>query len=137
MADLFPALAVGDCLDESQAVIINAKVAATVTKGQLVIFNTHTSGEIPSVSPAGAAAVNCLGMALKGGGVGEFIPILAMGIAKVTDSGAGVTGGVCIVSGAAGKIATVGTNTFEKAIGRALQTFGAGDTGLAYINCLL
>jgi hypothetical protein len=136
MADLFPALALGDCLDESKAVIINAKAQTAVTKGQIVVFNTHTAGELPSVSTAGAAAANCLGLALKDIAAGESGPILVMGIAKVTDSGAGVTGGVCIVSGAAGTIVTFGANTFDKIIGRALQTFAAGDTGLAFINCL-
>ncbi len=136
MADLFGTLAVGDCLDEAQAVIVNAKCEAAVTKGQLVIFNTHTSGEIPSVSPAGAAAANVLGVAMKSGAIGEVIPVGAKGMFKVTDSGAGVTGGVAIVSGAAGTIATVGANTFEKKCGRAWQTFGAGDTGIAAINCM-
>lgn len=136
MADLFSALAVGDCLNESQAVIINVKCESAVTKGQLVIFNTHTAGELPSVSTAGAAAANVLGIAMKSGAAGEYIPVGVVGIFKVTDSGAGVTGGVAIVSGASGTIATVGANTFEKKCGRALQTFGAGDTGLAYINCM-
>ena len=135
MADLFPALALGDCLDEAQCIVITAKVATNVTKGQMVVFNTHTASEIPSVSIAGVAAANCLGMAMQTKAAGEYALILIAGVAKVT-SGAGVTGGVVVVTGATGTIETVGTNTFEKAVGRALQTFAAGDTGLAYINCL-
>jgi hypothetical protein len=134
MADLFGSLAVGDCLDEAQAVIINAKCETAVTKGQIVIFNTHTSGEIPSVSTGGALGTNGLGVAMKSGVAGEVIPVGKKQLFKVTDSGAGVTGGVLIVLGAAGTITTIGANTFEKVVGRAWQTFGAGDTGLAWID---
>jgi hypothetical protein len=134
MADLFPALALGDALDESQSLILPFKCAAGVTKGQVVIFNTHTVGELPSVSPAGAAAGNCFGVALKTGLTGEIIPVLVRGIVKVTASGA-ITGGVTIVSGAAGVVVTFGANTFDKAIGKALQTFADTDTGLALIDC--
>jgi len=134
MADLYPALALGDVLDEANAHIIKAKCETAVTKGQVVIFNTHTPGEIPSVSPAGAAAANCFGVAMKSGGPGEVILICIAGVVKVTASGA-ITGGVMIVSGAAGVIVTVGANTFDKVIGRALQTFADTDTGLAFINC--
>jgi len=134
MTDLYPALALGDCLDEKQAEIIPCKCESAVTKGQIVIFNTHTAGEIPSVSPAGAAATNCFGLALKSGAIGEIIPVMTRGIGKVTASGA-IVGGVLIVSGAAGVVVTIGVNTFEKVIGRALQTFADTDTGLAFINC--
>jgi len=134
MTDLFPSLALGDCLDEEQAHIVPFKCESGVTKGQIVIFNTHTASELPSVSTAGAAATNCLGLAMKTGVAGQVIAVLVDGVGKVTASG-GITGGVHIVSGAAGVVVTVGANTFEKVIGRALQTFADGDTGLAFINC--
>jgi len=132
LADLYPALALGDALDPAQVKTINAKCESAVTKGQLVIFNTHTAGEIPSVSTAGAAATNVLGVALKSGSAGDIIPVGWIGVFKVKASGA-ITGGVLIVSGAAGVIVTVGANTFEKVVGRALQTFADGDEGLAFI----
>jgi hypothetical protein len=134
MADLYPALALGDCLDESQAHIETFKCASAVTKGQVVVFNTHTAGELPSVSTAGAAAGNCLGVALKSGAAGEYIPVLIRGVVKVTASGA-ITGGTPVVSGASGTVAALGANTFEKVIGRALQTFADTDTGLVLIDC--
>lgn len=134
MTDLYPALALGDCLDEAQALIVDYKCESAVTKGQVVKFDTHTAGELPSISTAGAAATNCFGVALKSGAAGEVIPVLVRGIVKVTASGA-ITGGVLIVSGASGVVVTVGANTFEKVIGRAIQTFADGDTGLVFINC--
>lgn len=134
MADLYPALALGDVLDEANAHVIKAKCETAVTKGQVVIFNTHTAGEIPSVSTAGAAAANCFGVAMKTGSAGDIIPVCVDGVVKLTASGA-IVGGVMIVSGASGVIVTVGANTFDKIIGRALQTFADTDTGLAFINC--
>jgi hypothetical protein len=134
MADLYPALALRDVLDEANAHIIRCKCETALTKGQVVIFNTHTSGELPSVSTAGATATNCFGVAMKTGAAGEIVPGCIAGVVKVTASGA-ITGGVLIVSGAAGAVVTVGANTFEKVIGRVLQTFGNTETGLAFINC--
>jgi len=132
--DLFPALALGDCLDESQAHIVNYKCASGVTKGQLVVFSAHVAGELPTIATAGAAAANCLGVALKTGLTGESIPICKRGMVKVTASGA-ITGGVPIVSGASGAVVTFGANTFDKVVGRAEQTFADTDTGIASIDC--
>jgi hypothetical protein len=132
--DNYPALALGDCLDEAQAHIVNYKCASGITKGDVVVFSAHVAGELPTIAQAGAAAANCLGVALKTGLTGESIPICKRGMMKVTASG-GITGGVPIVSGAAGAIVTFGANTFDKVIGRAEQTFLTTDTGLASIDC--
>ena len=134
MTDLYPAIALGDVLDEANAHIIKCKCESAVTKGQLVIFNTHTAGELPSVSTAGAAATNCFGVAMKTGAAGDIIPVCVAGVVKVTASGA-ITGGTCVVCGANGTVVTIGANTYEKVVGRAIQTFADTDTGLAFINC--
>ena len=149
MADLYPALALGDCLDEAQAKVFNMKVGATVTKGQAVKPHTHTSGELCSVQPAGAGD-KALGVALKSGAVGDSIPVLVSGIVKVTASGA-ITMGAPVKSGAAGVVvAAVNTVTIPSgatavtsdvaqpsmtvesgiAFGIAMQTFADADTGL-------
>jgi hypothetical protein len=132
--DNYPALALGDCLDESQADIINYKCASGITKGQLVVFSAHVAGELPTIATAGAAATNVLGVALKTGLTGESIPVCSKGVVKVTASG-GITGGVLIVAAASGAVITIGANTFEKIVGRAIQTFLDTDTGLAFIDC--
>ena len=149
MADLFPALALGDCLDEAQAKIFNMKVGAAVTKGQAVKSHTHTAGELCSVQPA-SMGDKAFGVALKSGGVGESIPVLVSGIVKVKSSG-GITMGIPVVSGddgvvtAGAVIVTIptGTTTVTSSsaqptmairggleLGIALQTFADGDTGL-------
>jgi len=152
MADLYPALALGDCLDEAQAKVFNMKVGATVTKGQAVKPHTHTSGELCSVQPAGAGD-KALGVALKSGGVGDSIPVLVSGIVKMTASGA-ITMGAPVKSGAAGVVvAAVNTVTIPSgatavtsdvaqpsmtvesgiAFGIAMQTFADADTGLILV----
>ena len=149
MADLFPALALGDCLDEAQAKVINIKVGATVAKGQAVKSHTHTVGELCSVQPADLGD-KALGIALKGGEVGESIPVMFRGIVKMMAGGvitigspvkAGATGVVVvaatIVTIPTGATAVTSTSanpsiTVESGIafGIALQTFADGDTGL-------
>ena len=153
MADLFPALALGDCLDEAQAIIISMKVGAAVTKGQAVKSHTHTVGELCSVQPA-ALDSKVLGVALKSGGVGDSIPVLVSGIVKVTASGGITVGGSVRASTngtVRGAVNTVtipsGTTTVTSssaqpsilveggtAFAMALQTFADGDTGLILVR---
>ena len=149
MADLFPALALGDCLDEAQAIIINMKVGTAVTKGQVLQADTHTAGELCSVKP-GADSTKVIGVALKSGEVGVSIPVLLKGVVKVTGLGT-ITMGASVKAGYNGTIATAASNvtipsgatavtstsanpsmTVEGGIafGIALQTFADGDTGL-------
>jgi len=93
MADLFPALALGDCLDEAQATIINMKVGTAVTKGQVVQASTHTVGELCSVEPGANGSGVVVGIALKSGEAGDLIPVLFKGdidiphLRAVTESG--------------------------------------------------
>jgi len=138
MADYYPAVAVGDAIYEILKVPM--KCESAVTKGQVVVFNTHTDGELPSVSPAGADAENVAGVALKSGSAGEVIPVLKKGIVKVTGSGA-ITMGNRLVTAANGQVKAMAADTLtalqliSRNIGHAMQTFGAGtNTGLIFID---
>ena len=154
MADLFPALALGDCLDEAQAVILPFKIVTSdITKGQVVKVSSHVAGELGSISVAGAG-MKATGVALKGGAVGDTIPVLLSGVVKVTGKGtipigssvrsdidgvvsvAGVVviippGTVAVTSDSAQPSMTVGAGI---AFGVALQTFADGDTGLIVVE---
>ena len=154
MADLFPALALGDCLDEAQAVVLPFKiVTAAITKGQAVKVSTHVAGELGSITVA-VAGEKAHGVALKGGAVGDVIPVALSGGVKVTASGA-IPVGSPVKSGAAGVVvAAVNTVTIPSgattvtsdvaqpsmtvesgiACGIALQTFADGDTGLIFLK---
>lgn len=137
--DLFPALDLGDCLDEAQAVIIDVVLAGPVSKGDVVARSAAVSGDLDSVVQADAASELVVGVALKAGVTGDVIPVLKQGIVKVT-APAAITGGTKIVSAATGGVAALAADTFTglqlvaQVIGRALQTFGAGDTGLVFIS---
>jgi hypothetical protein len=148
--DLFPALAIGECLDETNAEIYKAKLSGVVTKGQLVVWSTHTAGEIGSVVAAGLGAKNVAGMAMKSGVSGDIIPICRKGIVKVTGSGviplgskvAPAASGAVIVSAdldapAAYVEATMQTefDKIEGRVGVAAQTFADTDTGLVLLDC--
>jgi len=139
MADLFPALALGECLDEAQATIITCRLAGSVSKGDVVARSVAVSGELDSVVQAGANSELVIGVALRGGVSGEYIPVLKQGIIKVTASGA-IIGGTKIKAAATGRVAAMVADTFTalqlvaQVIGRALQTFADTDTGLVFID---
>jgi len=149
MADLFPALALGDVLDEENAVIIKAECESAVVKGQIVEWNTHTAGEIGSVSTAPANSKKIAGGAMKNGAAGEVIPICKVGLWKGKASGA-ITIGTKVVSGANGVLVASAAldapasyteaamqaelDKTESRCGIAVQTFADGDEGLFFLS---
>ena len=153
MADLFPALALGDCLDEAQAVVVSFKTAEAITKGQLVKVSIHVTGELGSITVAGSGE-KAHGVAMKGGAVGDVIPVMLSGIVKVTGAGAITVGspvrsdvnGVVVatvntISIPDGTVAVTSTSAQPSmtvssgiALGIALQTFADGDTGLILVK---
>jgi len=150
MTDLYPAIEIGECLDETNAEIYKTKLSGVVTKGQLVVWSTHTAGEIGSVVAAGLGASNVAGMAMKSGVSGDVIPICRKGIVKVTGSGA-IPLGSKVAPGALGVViasalldapasyveATMQTelDKIEGRVGVAAQTFATGDIGLVLLDC--
>ncbi len=155
MADLFPGLGLGECLNPEQATITHVKLAGEVSKGDILARSAVVSGDIDSAVRANTDAANVIGVALKSGIAGEVIPMLLFGIVKVKAGGA-ITGGSKIKAGSLGRVvtavttvtipagATTVTSTSAQptmtveggiAIGRALQTFAAADdVGLVLIN---
>jgi Uncharacterized conserved protein (DUF2190) len=91
--------------------------SATVTADQLL----EVSGD-GTVGPAGAASAAVVGVALAGAASGAAVRMLCFGpVLSITSTGA-ITAGAKVVTGAAGVVATVGANTFEKIVGTALTT---------------
>jgi len=138
MADLFSQWDVG----EGMGILIQSfKCAAAITKGQVVVADTHTSGEYPSVNVAGAAATDVIGVALASGAINEYIPVMIVGIVKVTASAAAITAGEKVRAAANGQIqampATPAAGDEKQIVGRALQDFGAtGDSGLIIVGSI-
>jgi len=151
MADLFSELATGEALQTQ--LVLSFKAQATITKGQAVKMSTHTAGEIGSVAVAGAGD-KAIGVALLTVVENEYVPVLLIGVVKVTAAGA-ITIGASVKAAANGAVAaavravsipsgTVSvTSTSAQpsmnvegglAFGFALQTFADGDTGLIFVN---
>jgi hypothetical protein len=97
--------------------------SATITADQLL----EVSGS-GTLGPAGAASVAVVGIALAGAASAAPVSALFFGpVITVVNSG-GVTAGAKVVAAAAGQVATIGANTFEKIIGTALDTATTGNT---------
>jgi len=91
--------------------------SATVTADQLL----EVSGD-GTVGPAGLASASVVGIALAGAASGAAVKMLCFGpVLSITSTGA-ITAGAKVIAGAAGVVATVGANTFEKIVGTALTT---------------
>jgi Uncharacterized conserved protein (DUF2190) len=91
--------------------------SATVTQDQLLAV----SGD-GTLAPAGAASAAVVGVALAGAASSAPVKMLCFGpVLSLTSTGA-ITAGAKVVTGAAGVVATIGANTFEKIVGTALTT---------------
>lgn len=91
--------------------------SATVTEGQLL----EVTGD-GTLGPAGAASAAVVGFALAGASSGAPVKALMFGpVLSITSTGA-ITAAAKVVAGAAGVVATIGANTFEKIVGTALTT---------------
>lgn len=132
MADEFTKAALGEAvLVIAQA---NFKAAETITKGDVVYASAHNDDDLPSISVAGNAQTECVGVAMKDIASGAYGPVLICGIIKVTAGAAAVTVGALIEAAANGAVEDGATAT--KVIGRAYQTMANGATGLVFVNCM-
>ena len=96
--------------------------SATITADQLLAV----SGD-GTLAPAGAASAAVVGVALADAASGAPVKALMYGpVVTVINSG-GITAGAKVVSAAAGQVATIGANTFEKIVGTALTTATTGN----------
>lgn len=151
MTDQFPDCDLGQSVSEVYR--LSFKCESAVAKGACVKMDTHTAGEVGSISTAGAGD-KPIGVALRAGEAGDFIPVLVAGIVKVTASGS-ISLGAAVKAAANGKVqAAVNTVTIPSggttvtstsaqpsmtvesgiAFGVALQTFANNDTGLVAVD---
>lgn len=130
MADLYPALDLGEMLNEG--LVLDFEANAAITKGQAVKL-VAVANDLPKVDVAGAGDM-AVGVAMKTVAAGEMCPVAMAGaFIKVTGSGA-ITAGGAVKSGAAG-VVTAGTRLTDATIfATVLQTFADGDTGLILIG---
>lgn len=152
MTDLFSELDVGEALEAQ--LVLSFKSEAAIAKGSPVKMSTHTAGEIGSVAGC-SAGDKAIGIAMRAAAAaGEYIPVLIVGVVKVTADGA-ISVGNPVKAAGADKVAeavrtvtipsgaTTVTSTSAQpsmtvesgiAFGFALQTFADGDTGLIAVG---
>lgn len=96
--------------------------SATITQGQ--VLEVTASG---TVGPAGAASTAVCGVAVAAAASGAPVRVFMPGGAWTSTASGGITAGAKLVAGAAGTVATIGANTFEKIVGTALTTATNGN----------
>jgi hypothetical protein len=97
--------------------------SGAVTAGQ--VLAVAGSG---TVGAAGAASASVVGVAMGDAANGAPVALYTMsGVWSSVASGS-ITAGAKLVAAAAGQVATIGANTFEKIIGTALDTVSNGQS---------
>ena len=128
LTDLWSAIELGEALAE--VLTQSFKAESDVTKGQIVVADTHTADEYASVAAGGAGAVDAVGVALQDIDAGEWGPVLLIGVVKVTASGS-ITAGNKVRPAATGKVQAMPTTPAagdeKQIIGKSLQDAADGD----------
>lgn len=102
-----------------------AVASATIVGGQVLIV-TGTNGTHATVGPAGAAALNFIGVAKADTASGAYLTVHRLGVQLLTASGT-VTAGDNVICGAAGTVATSATPPLSQQVGIALTTATTGN----------
>lgn len=102
-----------------QALVFTA--SAAITGGQLLAISGNDS-----VAPAGAAAVNWIGVAAFDAAVGDRVTVYAGGVQELAASGA-ITAGSLVSAAASGAVTTAGATPAAGAVvGLAVSTAASG-----------
>jgi len=132
LTDLFSDVELGEAVKVDAQMSFKAQSA--ITKGDVVKMDTHTSGSLGSVSKVTGTDDKPLGVAMKTVSAGEYVPVLVSGVIKVTGSGA-ITIGTWVKTAAPGGSYVMTTASLTVGcVGKALQTFTNGDTGMILIG---
>jgi len=135
LTDLFSAVELGEAI--LTIAEVSYKCESAVTKGQVVVADTHTAQQLVSIATAGAAATDAVGVAMKSGSAGDYIPVLRIGQIKVTASGS-ITAGEKVRCAASGKVQAMPTTPTagneKQQIGRAEQNATDGDELIIFVN---
>lgn len=107
---------------------ISMVASATITGGNVL----EVTGNM-TVGPAGAASTKVCGVAAYDAVSGASLTIYTEGVCDLVASGA-ISAGDKVVAAAAGKVATVGANTFATVIGVALEAIADTATGRVLLN---
>lgn len=130
MADKFSHVSLGDVIFEVQKIPV--KAAAAITKGQALVWDTHTDDEFPTVNIAGADATDFAGVAMEDIAQDAVGMMLKIGIIKATVNGA-VAAGDKLSTNTAGTFhacPVAAAGDFAKLAAAAVQDGAAGDNDI-------
>jgi len=113
-----------------------AKASGALSEGRFVTLNTTVTDDI-TVSLAAANEAEVLGFVDTDWGAGERATVYTGGIARLEDSGSGITIGTRVMCDADGKIKTYASGTTGAIVGTALETIGASEFGKVLVNISL
>ena len=105
-----------------------AKASGALCEGRVVILNTTVTDAI-TVSHAAAKADNILGYVDADFEAGDMATVYTGGIARLEDSGSGITIGTKVMPAGSGKIQTAASGSDATIIGTALETITASTFG--------
>jgi predicted RecA/RadA family phage recombinase len=110
-----------------------AKASGALGEGRLVTLNTTVTDDI-TVSLAAENEAETLGYVDTDWGAGDRATVYTGGIARLEDSGSGISIGTRVMPAADGKIKTFASGTTGDIVGIALETIGANEFGKVLVN---
>ncbi len=110
-----------------------AKASGALSEGRFVTLNTTVTDDI-TVSLASADEAEVLGFVDTDWGAGERATVYTGGIARLEDSGSGVTIGTRVSCDTDGTIKTYASGTTASIVGIALETISASEFGKVLVN---
>jgi hypothetical protein len=113
-----------------------AKASGALSEGRFVTLNTTVTDDI-TVSLAAENEAEVLGFVDTDWGAGERATVYTGGIARLEDSGSGITIGTRVMCDANGTIKTYASGTTGAIVGTALETIGASEFGKVLVNISL
>lgn len=102
---------------------ITYTASAAIVGGQLVV----PTGD-RRVGPAGAGALNCVGVALGDAAAEAEVVVQREGVFELTANGA-IAAGANVRCAAAGEVETIGANDLDQKVGVALEAIADNATG--------
>ena len=111
----------------------NFKASGALNEGRLVELNTNVTNVI-TVQQASEDSKTVLGYVAADYEASDQAHVYTGGIARLEDSGSGITIGARVGCATTGKIKTFVSGTEGNVIGVALETIGASEFGKVFVN---
>lgn len=109
------------------------KASGATNEGRLVELNTNVT-DVVTIQQASVNSATALGYVDADWEAGDYALVYTGGVARLEDSGTGITIGNRVASAADGKIKTFPSGSEAAIIGVALETIAGSDFGKVFVN---